>query len=160
MSAMKKVAKLIVILAVVAVIAFLVMGKISAKGQAPGLVDGRLTRCPDKPNCVCSENREAAGHYIQALELSEQSAENGKARIVAIIAESGGVITSDQADYIAATFTSPLFGFVDDLEIRVDIDAGLIHFRSASRVGYGDLGANRKRVELIQLRFEQSYTNN
>jgi uncharacterized protein (DUF1499 family) len=160
MSAVKRVSKLIAILAVVAVIAFLVMGKISAKGQAPGLVDGRLSRCPNKPNCVCSENREAAGHYIQALELSEQSAKNGKARIVAIITESGGVITSEQADYIAATFTSPLFGFVDDLEIRVDIDAGLIHFRSASRVGYGDFGANRKRVELIQLRFKQSYTNN
>jgi uncharacterized protein (DUF1499 family) len=80
--------------------------------------------------------------------------------MVEIITESGGVIATEQADYIAATFTSPLFGFVDDLEIRFDFDARLIHFRSASRVGYGDLGANRKRVELVQLRFKQSYAGN
>jgi len=151
---------LIAILVVVAVIALLVMGKISAKGQAPGLVDGQLTRCPEKPNCVCSEYHEDSAHHIESLEFSEQSAKSGKARIAAIITESGGVITTEQADYIAATFTSPTFGFVDDLEIRFDIDAGLIHFRSASRVGYGDLDANRKRVELIQLRFKQGYTNN
>jgi len=150
----------IAILAVVAVIALLVMGRISAKGQAPGLVDGRLTRCPEKPNCICSEYREDSAHHIDSLVFSEQSANSDRARIAAIITESGGVITIEQADYIAATFTSPMFGFVDDLEIRFDIGAGLIHFRSASRVGYGDLGANRKRVELIQLRFMQGYTNN
>jgi uncharacterized protein (DUF1499 family) len=36
----------------------------------------------------------------------------------------------------------------------------LIHFRSASRVGHGDLGANLKRVELIQARFRQSHADN
>ena len=152
--------KLITILAVIAVMALLVMGKMSKDGQAPGLVDARLTRCPDKPNCVCSEYREDSAHFIQSLELAEQSAKSGKARIDAIITESGGVITSAQSDYIAATFASTVFGFVDDLEIRIDTDAGLIHFRSASRVGHNDFGANRKRVELIQLRYKQRYLNN
>jgi uncharacterized protein (DUF1499 family) len=48
------------------------------------------------------------------------------------------------------TFASALFGFVDDLEIRIDAEVGSIHLRSASRVGKSDLGANRKRVEIIQ----------
>jgi uncharacterized protein (DUF1499 family) len=160
MPSVKRVAKLIAILAVVAVIALLVMGKMSTRGQAPGLVDGRLSRCPDKPNCVCSEYREDTAHHIHTLELSEQSAKSVKEKMVATITESGGVIATQQAGYIGATFTSPLFGFVDDLEIRFDFDAGLIHFRSASRVGYGDLGANRKRVNSIQLRFKQSHTDN
>jgi uncharacterized protein (DUF1499 family) len=160
MSAVKRLAKLIAILAVIAVIALFVMGKISTRGQAPGLVDGRLSTCPDKPNCVCSEYREDSAHHIHALELAEQSAKNANARMVAIITEFGGVVTTAHPDYIAATFTSPLFGFVDDLEIRFDFEAGLIHFRSASRVGYGDLGANRKRVELVQRQFRQSYTDN
>jgi len=159
MSALKRIAKLIAILSVVAVIALLVMGRISKGGQAPGLVDSRLTRCPDTPNCVCSEYREDSVNFFQALELGEQSAKSGKARIVAIITESGGVIASAQTDYVAATFTSPLFGFVDDLEIRIDTDAGLIHLRSASRVGHDDFGANRNRVELIQLRYIQSHVN-
>ncbi len=40
--------------------------------------------------------------------------------------------------------------FVDDLEARLDIDAGLIHMRSASRTGYYDFNVNRKRVEQIR----------
>jgi uncharacterized protein (DUF1499 family) len=163
MSRVKWASRLITILAifaVVAVIALLVMGKISTQGQAPGVVDGRLTRCPDMPNCVCSEYPNDSAHYIRALELPEQFAKNDNAMIIAIITESGGVIIAEQADYIAATFASTMFGFVDDLEIRFDIDAGLIHFRSASRVGYGDMGINRKRVESIQLQFKQNYANN
>ena len=150
---------LIAILVVVAVIALFVLGKVSESGQAPGIVDGRLTHCPEKPNCVCSEYHRDARHFIEPLELTDQSAENGAAKVRAIIIELGGVIKSERADYIAATFTSPLFRFVDDLEIRIDRDEALIHFRSASRVGHGDLGANLKRVELIQARFRQSHAD-
>jgi uncharacterized protein (DUF1499 family) len=70
------------------------------------------------------------------------------------------VTTSEQADYIAATFTWPWFGFVGGLEIRMDTDAGQIHLRSASRVGHSDSGANRNHVESIQLRIKQSYAKN
>lgn len=147
---------LIAILLVVALIALFVLGKVSESGQAPGIVDGRLTRCPEKPNCVCSEYRKDARHFIDPLKLTVQSAESGAATVRAIIIELGGVIKSERADYIAATFTTPLFRFVDDLEIRIDRDEALIHFRSASRVGHGDLGANLKRVELIQARFGEA----
>ena len=151
---------LIVILAVLAVIALFVMGKVSENGQAPGVEDGRLKPCPNKPNCVCSEYRNDAEHFIEALQLADHSAESGMAKVRAIIIESGGVIISERADYLAATFTSALFGFVDDLEVRIDKDEALIHLRSASRVGHGDLGANRKRVESIRTRFRQSQANN
>lgn len=151
---------LIAILATLAVIALFVIGKVSENGQAPGVDDGRLMPCPNKPNCVCSEYRKDAEHYIEALQLSGHSAESGIATVRAIIIELGGVIISERADYLAATFASALFGFVDDLEIRVDKDEALIHLRSASRVGHGDLGANRKRVELIRTRFRQSQAKN
>lgn len=157
---MKRASMLTAILVVVVVIALFVMGKVSQTGQAPGSVEGRLKRCPDKPNCVCSEYRGDAEHFIEPLELSEQSAANSLLTVRSIITESGGVIISERADYIAATFNSSLFGFVDDLEIRIDKDQALIHFRSASRVGHGDLGTNRKRVELIRTRFRQSQATN
>ena len=73
-----------------------------------------------------------------------------------IILEMGGKIRSEQAEYIAATFRSPLFGFVDDLEIRIDPEASLIQLRSASRVGHGDFGANQKRVEQFQKLFSEA----
>jgi uncharacterized protein (DUF1499 family) len=40
---------------------------------------------------------------------------------------------------------------VDDVELRLDADQGLIHIRSASRVGRSDFGVNRKRVKDIML---------
>ena len=43
--------------------------------------------------------------------------------------------------------------FVDDVEFFVDAQQKVIHFRSASRVGYSDLGANRKRMETIRRAF-------
>ncbi len=52
--------------------------------------------------------------------------------------------------YIHAEFRSALWRFVDDVEFLIDTDTGQIHFRSASRLGYGDMGANRKRMnELV-----------
>ena len=52
--------------------------------------------------------------------------------------------------YLRAEFTSTLFRFVDDVEFVVVPDEGVIHFRSCSRVGYSDLGANRRRMESLR----------
>ena len=57
-------------------------------------------------------------------------------------------IISQEDNYLHATFTSKLFRFVDDVELLLDGDK--VHVRSVSRVGYSDLGANRKRVEAIR----------
>jgi uncharacterized protein (DUF1499 family) len=71
-------------------------------------------------------------------------------RLVATIKDMGGIFQYAKDNYIAATFSSSIFGFVDDLEIRIDTNQRVMHFRSASRVGYGDGGVNRKRVELFK----------
>lgn len=127
-------------------VAFLfLLGKYSQKGAAPGLVDGSLTRCSGKPNCVCSEYEDDVDHYINSIKSTHQIDDLSKAS--ATIQEMGGVINHESNHYIAATFASKLFGFVDDLEVRVDTVNGVMHIRSASRVGYGDGGVNRKRVE-------------
>lgn len=153
---MKAIAIFIILLAVAGVIALFVMAGVSRNGQAPGLDAGRLTRCPDAPNCVCSEYTDAAEHFVDPLDMASPAAENLGARIRAAIVESGGAVRSERADYIWATFASPLFGFVDDFEIRIDRQASKIHFRSASRVGYGDMGANRKRVEALKTRLRHN----
>jgi uncharacterized protein (DUF1499 family) len=36
------------------------------------------------------------------------------------------------------------------MEVYFDEEAGLIHFRSAARLGQGDGGVNRRRMEQIQ----------
>jgi len=58
-----------------------------------------------------------------------------------------------ERDYIHAEFTSALFRFVDDVEFYLDEAAKTVHMRSASRIGYSDLGVNRKRMETIREAF-------
>ena len=54
--------------------------------------------------------------------------------------------------YLHFTETSRWLGFVDDLELVLDAEAGLIDVRSASRSGRWDLGVNRRRVERLRAR--------
>ena len=52
--------------------------------------------------------------------------------------------------YLHAECKSSLLGFVDDLELQLRPSEGLITIRSASRVGFSDLGVNRRRVERLR----------
>ena len=153
---MKRIAAYIILLGVAIVIGLYLTARMSREGQAPGLVDGRLTPCPGEPNCVCSEYPDDREHFVEPLDISSQDDESLSARMRAAIVELGGTVRSERADYIWATFTSSLFGFVDDLEVRIDRQAGKIHFRSSSRVGSSDLGVNRKRVEALKQRIRQN----
>jgi len=115
-----------------------------------GLDEGRLRGCPATPNCVCSE---AGGtdpaRAIDPLPLAGREHTAAWQALQDAVAALGGEVVLATGDYLAATFRTPLFGFVDDLEARLDRDAGVIQLRSASRVGHSDLGANRKRIERI-----------
>ena len=154
---MKKLEKLLIIIAslsLLVIIALFILGLMSNSGEAHGLIEGRLQPCPDKPNCVSSEFVSDAEHYIEPLVYSAGEATQVMPRLKTVIVEMGGSIQVEEADYLAATFTSAVFRFVDDLELRIDADQKTIHLRSASRVGHGDGGANRKRVELLKNSFQ------
>jgi uncharacterized protein (DUF1499 family) len=72
-----------------------------------------------------------------------------------IIKELGGEIVVATDEYVAATFSSSLFGFIDDVECRLDASPKRIQIRSASRVGHSDLGVDRKRMEAMPRLFDQ-----
>jgi uncharacterized protein (DUF1499 family) len=157
LTGMNKLEKLLIIIASISllvIIALFILGLMSHSGEAQGLVEGRLQPCPDKPNCVSSELVSDAKHYIEPLVYSAGEAPQVLPRLKTIIVDMGGSIQVEETDYLAATFTSSIFRFVDDLELRIDTDQKTIHLRSASRVGHGDGGANRKRVELLKKSFQ------
>ena len=52
-------------------------------------------------------------------------------------------------DYLHAEVTSRLMKYVDDLEISSFPEKNNLIIRSESRVGDGDFGVNRKRVDLL-----------
>jgi uncharacterized protein (DUF1499 family) len=117
-----------------------------------GLVQGRLRPPPPTPNYVCSEPGTPAARAVPALAITG-AADAAWVRLRTQLIEAGGRIEQETADYIWATFRTPVFGFVDDVEIRLDRKAAVIHIRSASRVGRSDLGVNRRRVDLLRSRF-------
>ena len=142
--------KIILSLVLIAVVGFVILGVLSQSGAAIGLVDGKLASCPDSPNCVSTEFRTDITHYAEPIDFQADNPSNTLADLKAAIREMGGSIAIEEDQYLAATFTSSIFRFVDDLEIRIDTDQKRIHLRSASRVGYSDRGINRQRLEKLK----------
>lgn len=71
------------------------------------------------------------------------------AAVEATVTNAGGKVVSSTATSVDALFVSGLFKFKDDVNFELDDEAKLLHFRSASRVGHSDLGANRKRMTAL-----------
>ena len=147
---MYKILFISIFLTVLAIAYLAYKGNVSRAGNPPGMAAAKLQPCPKKPNCVCSEFPAQEAHYVKPLALADLSAAETMQRLARIVSDLGGQIEQSDKSYIAATFRTPLFGFVDDVEFRADHAAELVQVRSASRAGYSDLGANRKRVETIR----------
>ena len=122
-----------------------------------GVVNGKLSACPNSPNCVSSQTTDKK-RYVEPLRYQDTSAE-ARGRLVSLLDSMARTrIVTIKEDYIHAEFTSRIFRFVDDVELYFDHNGRTIHLRSASRTGYSDLGANRKRVEFIRTKFVMSTT--
>lgn len=121
-----------------------------------GARDGRLKPCPDTPNCVSSQTTGKAALAPFAYRGSHQTAWLRLVKIVSALPRTK--ITQRTDHYLRAEATSRVFGFVDDIEFLLDENASVIHVRSASRLGYSDLGVNRQRVEQIRSLFAQGDT--
>jgi uncharacterized protein (DUF1499 family) len=123
------------------------------KTDAHGKVE-MLTSCPSKPNCVSSIDSDPK-HFIEPLRFAG-SAKDAQYRMLKIISElkRARVVTVED-NFIGAEFTSFVFRFVDDVEFYFDDRNKIIHVKSASRVGYSDLGVNRRRIEKIRKQFDQ-----
>ncbi|HEX6827684.1 MAG TPA: DUF1499 domain-containing protein [Burkholderiales bacterium] len=128
------------------------MPLLSLGGDRPanlGIRDGRLAPCPDSPNCVSSDARDSA-HAVEPLRLAlpAERAWREIREAVAALPRTGFVTETE--DYLHAECQSALLGFVDDLELHLRPKEGIVAVRSASRLGYSDLGVNRKRVEELR----------
>ena len=118
-----------------------------------GTVDGKLTGCPSSPNCVCSDS-DQAGHFIEPLRFQGDADAAWAAAQRAVLSLPRTRIVLRDSDYLHAESRSALLGFVDDLELRLDAAERLIAVRSASRLGWSDMGVNRRRVETLRQKLE------
>lgn len=114
-----------------------------------GVSDGRLASCPESPNCVSSQASDEA-HRVDPLPLKGSPAQT-QALLVRLLTDEPRVRLIEQnAHYLRAEFSSQVLRFVDDVEFLIGEQA--VDVRSASRLGYSDLGINRKRIEHLRQR--------
>ncbi|TKB58153.1 MAG: DUF1499 domain-containing protein [Nitrospira sp.] len=113
-----------------------------------------LGLCPFSPNCV-STHAQDKGHAIAPFRYRKSRAEAKEALKEVVRSLSRTKLVEENESYLHYEFTSLLLRFVDDVEFLFDDDTKTIHFRSASRTGYGDLGVNRARMEQVRALVEQ-----
>lgn len=157
-TALKWTAIVVVALVVLAIVA----GQLGLyTGSMPddlGVKDGKLKRPKVTPNSVSSQAALWIGHprqhaaQIAPLPLRGDGATT-IARIKAIVeASPGAKVIDSRGDYLYAQYTTRLMHFVDDVEFWFDPAAQVVQVRSASRVGHGDRGVNRARIEELRAR--------
>lgn len=113
-----------------------------------GINGGKLSLCPDSPNCVSSQESRGS-HSVPPIKASGTT-DQVMTKIQTGITAMGGKIITRNGPYLHAEFRSKWIRYVDDLECIFDESAGKIDIRSASRLGYSDLEVNRKRVEELR----------
>ena len=136
----------------------LTRGETVFSGKRPdyiGVKDGRLARCKRSPNCVSSQAEPTdQQHYIAPIPFKGSALEAMVAVRKAVDGMERTLVVRHEPNYLYAEFASKLMGFVDDVEFIYDETAGVIHVRSASRLGRRDFGVNRARVEAIRSAIE------
>ena len=122
-------------------------------GERPnnlGVHENRLSVCPSTPNCVSSQETDEQ-HRIAPLAFSGD-ADVAFARLKQILARRNDTkIIEEHSGYLRVELRTTFF--VDDGEFLLDRGGRVIHVRSASRLGYSDLGKNRSRMEVIRHEF-------
>ena len=139
----------LVLLLILTVAVFVIVLKNTRTPDTVGMHQGRLSPLPSSPNAVSSQTDDRERH-VAPLPFVGDLEQTRAALLEAIQSYPGKVrIESKTPTYIHCVFSSAVMGFRDDVEFLLDGQNRLIHFRSASRIGYSDLGANRRRYETL-----------
>jgi len=110
-----------------------------------------LPECPGSPNCIRT-HESFSMDSATVLSTADVVLKNMGAESVDQDSESG---------QIHAVFRIPVFGWKDDVHIVVHQNESIatLYIRSASRVGYSDLGVNNRRVKNFFRLFNKQLSN-
>ena len=128
------------------------------KGKRPanlGSKNGKLAPVVQKPNNVSSQaDVNDRAHYVAPLKFNGEAQVAFQKLLKLVQSRPRAIVVTQDGQYLHAEFSSPLMGFVDDVEFVLAPEQRLIHVRSAARLGYSDFGVNRKRAESLRAQFE------
>jgi uncharacterized protein (DUF1499 family) len=126
------------------------LGLFGCAGERPanlGERGGVLAACPSSPNCISSQAVDD-GHRIAPLSF-RGDADGAFDRLKSVLGKRADTtIIAELPGYLRVELRTLLF--VDDGEFLLDRSHAAIQVRSASRLGYSDLGKNRSRMEEIR----------
>ena len=99
-----------------------------------GIHQGQLSVCESPAHCarVDWERKDPIGSLAELAVIIRETPRSD--------------ILELRTDYLHATASSRLFGFVDDLELYADTERSALQARSISRLGESDLGVNGHRL--------------
>lgn len=118
-----------------------------------GVQNNRLLPCPKSPNCVASHPETPDGQKVAPIFYTvKPSIAYGRLEKLLVGHEDAIIVQREQDYYLRADFRTPVLGFIDDVEFFFQVP-GVIAVRSASRLGYSDLGVNRRRIEQLRNEF-------
>lgn len=113
-----------------------------------GVNNGKLSKMPNKPNAVSSQTDDK-DKKVEVLEFKENLEDSKEHVIMAIKTYGNAKIIKNENNYIYAVFTTGKMKYHADVEFYFDESEKLIQFRSASRIGYSDMGLNRERYNKL-----------
>jgi uncharacterized protein (DUF1499 family) len=145
--AMKKISGRIIVMTIG------LLGMVGCAGERPnnlGARDGLLAACPASPNCVSSQAGDEKHRIAPLLFSGDPDAAFARLKLI-LGRRSDTTILEDLPGYLRVELRTLLF--VDDGEFLLDREKRVIQLRSASRLGYSDLGKNRSRLEEIRRQF-------
>ncbi|TDT72601.1 uncharacterized protein (DUF1499 family) [Hypnocyclicus thermotrophus] len=141
--------------AVVAVFIILVGGMTIKNNVEPkniGVINGKFYELKKSPNNISSQT-DIKEKYVEPLKFIENK-EKSYVKILEVLnSYENAKIERKDKNYIHVVFKTSGLKFKDDVEFYFDENEKVIHFKSASRVGYSDMGKNRERYEEIKKRY-------
>lgn len=119
-----------------------------------------LSPCPGTPNCVSSLATNER-QYVDPFAVRGTVSDTIDRLAKILRNQSRCDVQSHSATYVHAVCKTPILRFRDDVEFMADmgVNPPVVHVRSASRLGYSDLGTNRARVEHLRSCLEKSYAD-
>lgn len=107
-----------------------------------------LEPCPASPNCISSQaDPSDETHYLAPFAYTLSDEETLELAKTILLSKPRTELIEQDSNYLHITYKSRVFRFVDDVEVLLDTEAKLLHFRSAARLGKGDFGVNQRRMQ-------------
>ena len=108
-------------------------------------INDNLSECKIKTNCIfqtwkVDDSAKAFTELVQILENTPRLK-----------------IIKKETNYIHAVVTSRIMKFIDDIEIKNLDQHNTFQVKSSSRLGFYDLGVNKRRVETLRFRLIDMY---